>query len=1107
MQVNGLSSPHRPILQFVSRLAAAVSSRSQRTGFPAAFWLMALSVAGVCTSSEAQTGEWTWRGGSSTATSVPGVYGTLKTPAAGNIPGGREWASSWIDGSGHFWLFGGYGIDASGNLGYLNDLWEFNPSTNKWAWMSGSSKMGCGGEDGCGQSGVYGKLGTPAAGNAPGGRISASSWTDASGNLWLLGGDGYDAAIYGGYFGNLNDLWEFSPSTNEWVWMGGSNSTDVSGVYGRMGVPAAANMPGGREGASSWTDNADNLWLFGGGTFGESWGNDQWDFDPSTNEWTWMGGSKAVLNVKYGTVGEPGVYGTLEAPAAGNVPGSRDSAANWTDSGGNFWLFGGQGYDSSGDLGDLNDLWEFNPSTYEWAWMGGSDTLPCKISCGLSGAYGNLSVPAAGNAPGGRWLASSWTDNGGHLWLFGGNGYDASGDVGELNDLWEFNSFTNEWAWMGGNSTLNCEGVSSCGRPGVYGTLGMPAAGNAPGGRDGAVNWTDSSGHLWLFGGAGFITETTNGLLNDLWEYQPPTSSLPTAATPAFSVAAGIYPSPQTVSISDTTADATIYYTLDGATPADKSAKYVKALTIATTTTVQAVALATNYTISDVATATYTILQPQAIAFAQPASPVAFGVKPIALSATASSSLAVTFTVLSGPASVSGSTLTISGAGTVIVAANEAGSAVYLPAPQVTRTVIVNKAAQTIAFAPPPSPITYGARPITLLATASSDLAVTFSVVSGPAKLTGSALIIASAGIVVVAASQAGNANYLPAPQVRQSIVVNKAAQTIAFAPPHSPVTYGVKPITLNATASSGLSVTFSVLSGPARLAGSTLTITGAGPVAVTANQAGNADYSPAPRVTRTVTVNKASQTIAFAPPHSPVTYGAKPITLSAVASSGLSVTFSVLSGPASVAGSTLTVTGAGPVAVAANQAGNTDYSPAPRVTRTVTVNKASQTISFTAPASPVNYGAKPIALSATSSSGLAVTLSIVSGPGKVSGSTLTITGSGLVTVAANQAGSATYAAAPQVREGITVDKGTLTVAANNLSMKQGAAVPTLTYSIAGFVNKDTQANATTGKPALSTTATSKSVPGSYPISARSGTLAARNYSFTFVNGVLTVAP
>jgi hypothetical protein len=90
-----------------------------------------------------------------------------------------------------------------------------------------------------------------------------------------------------------------------------------------------------------------------------------------------------------------------------------------------------------------------------------------------------------------------------------------------LNDLWEFNPATNEWAWMGGSRTVPAEWE---GQPGVYGTLGTPAAGNIPGGREGASSWTDCRGNFWLFGGYGPDSTGTEAALNDLWEYQPATS-------------------------------------------------------------------------------------------------------------------------------------------------------------------------------------------------------------------------------------------------------------------------------------------------------------------------------------------------------------------------------------------------------------------------------------------------------------------------------------------------------------------------------------------------------------------------------------------------------
>ena len=346
--------------------------------------------------------EWTWMGGGSTGVNYsprPGVYGTLGTPDAGNIPGGRADAVSWTDNSGNFWLFGGMGTDAIGSMGVLNDLWEFNSETIQWTWMGGSSTVGsnCALVSYCGQSGIYGTLYTFAAGNLPGGRSNAVKWTDSNGNLWLFGGYGYDA---NGDLGELNDLWKFNPAIRQWAWMGGSTT----------------------------------------------------------------------MHSKYR--GMPGVYGVLGTPAPGNAPGGRTSAMSWVDSNGNFWLFGGVGFDSSGGFGDLNDLWKFDPPTNRWAWMGGSSTIGTICDhfndCGYPGVYGALGTPASGNIPGSRLLAVTWVDSSGRVWLFGGTGFDAGGAWGPLNDLWAFFPSTSQWAWMGGSSTIRSNGF---GQLGVYGTL------------------------------------------------------------------------------------------------------------------------------------------------------------------------------------------------------------------------------------------------------------------------------------------------------------------------------------------------------------------------------------------------------------------------------------------------------------------------------------------------------------------------------------------------------------------------------------------------------------------------------------------------------------
>ena len=112
---------------------------------------------------------------------------------------------------------------------------------------------------------------------------------------------------------------------------------------------------------------------------------------------------------------------------------------------------------------------------------------------------------------------------------------------------------------------------------------------------------------------------------------------------------------------------------------------------------------------------------------------------------------------------------------------------------------------------------------------------------------------------MVVRASQAGNVNYQSAPDVTQSFVVNKAAQTISF-PAIADKLVTDAPFALPVSASSNLPVTLTVEGGAASLGqttGSTplLTLTGAGPVTVRASQAGDANYLAAPEVVHTFTV------------------------------------------------------------------------------------------------------------------------------------------------------------------------------------------------------------------------------------------------------------
>lgn len=195
-----------------------------------------------------------------------------------------------------------------------------------------------------------------------------------------------------------------------------------------------------------------------------------------------------------------------------------------------------------------------------------------------------------------------------------------------------------------------------------------------------------------------------------------------------------------------------------------------------------------------------------------------------------------------------------------------------------------------------------------------------------------------------------GTANTSQALTVEASpvVAVSGGSQTITFAA-LGDKTYGDPAFTVSATGgASGNPVTFTAsgncTSGGTN--GATITITGAGSCTVTANQAAGGGYTAATPVARSFSIAQAGQTISF--PGTPSqTYGGPSVTLAATASSGLPVSYAVLSGPCSVSGSTLSYSGAGTCDVRASQGGNANYLAAPSVTNTVTIAKATATMTL----------------------------------------------------------------------------------------------------------------------------------------------------------------
>ena len=330
--------------------------------------------------------------------------------------------------------------------------------------------------------------------------------------------------------------------------------------------------------------------------------------------------------------------------------------------------------------------------------------------------------------------------------------------------------------------------------------------------------------------------------------------------------------------------------------------------------------------------------------------------------AVASGSLDATFN--SGGSTVAGTsayTTTINGAPnqtviagtTVLPAGNYTITASFTPsnsalfsAASTTAAYSVTQARQTITFTQPASPVTYGSAAIMLSATGgASGNAIVFSIVSGPGTITGGTLTVTGVGTIVIAANQAGNANYSAAAQATRSLVVSNAGPTIGLVSSTNPV-LAQNAITLTATVSSSIGMptgTLTFLDGASVLGSGTLTggvatfttsSLAVGPHSITAAYAGDANFAAGVSSMLTETVEDFSFSISSvsvtAPPSGTAVFGVTftpvsattfpaPVALSVSGlPDGATSTFSPATLPAGSAATTVTLTVQLPPATAA---------------------------------------------------------------------------------------------------------------------------------------------------------------------------------------------
>ncbi|MFP4293971.1 MAG: M6 family metalloprotease domain-containing protein [Cyclobacteriaceae bacterium] len=391
--------------------------------------------------------------------------------------------------------------------------------------------------------------------------------------------------------------------------------------------------------------------------------------------------------------------------------------------------------------------------------------------------------------------------------------------------------------------------------------------------------------------------------------------------------------------------------------------------------------------------------------------PVSYGKAAFSLNAESSSGLPLQVQLLSGPVSLDGELLTITGVGEVVLKYSQAGNPDYLPAEKEVRFSIA-KAEQQISM-PAVGEYTYGDAPLVLMAEASSGLLPAYEITSGPGQLSGDSLVLLGAGTIRLKVSQAGNELYLPATELLTEVKVNKAPQQLSFASlgaEHQADTL----LILSASSSAGLPVAFRIVEGTAELQNDSLRVSRPGMLVIEAYQSGNDNYLPAEPARQQIRV-KAREMLVQQISGSEITdktFGDAPLMLDFAASSGLPVVMEV-SGPVKLEDQLLYLQGAGLVTVKVYQPGNDSYAASDTLMVSFEVKPARQQISFEiSQLSDTSY-----LLDAEASSGLPVSLQLMGGEGIISDDTLFVSAGGIFEVQASQQGNENYLPAQPVSQ------------------------------------------------------------------------------------------
>ena len=340
----------------------------------------------------------------------------------------------------------------------------------------------------------------------------------------------------------------------------------------------------------------------------------------------------------------------------------------------------------------------------------------------------------------------------------------------------------------------------------------------------------------------------------------------------------------------------------------------------------------------------------------------------------------------------------------------------------------VNKCPQIITF-PEIETKTFGDEAFTLPATTDKGLTINYqSTNTNVATVEGNVVTIKEPGETNIIATQAGNDDYLEATYVSRKLTVKKVTQTIVLNELQDK-TFEDIPFMLPATTDKGLTISYqSTNTNVATIEGNAVTIVGAGTTDIIATQQGDEHHYAATPVSRTLTVNRQTQSITFNA-FGNVVYGDAQIELNQYTNKNFEITYtSSNTDVATVNGNIISVIKPGVTVIKAIQNGNKNYLPAQSIERTLIVNKAEQKIEWhELPAK--KYGDDDFALPKTTDKGLTISYtSDNEDVATINGNIVSIKNAGSTNITATQSGDDYYNAATAVTQILTVSKITQSI-------------------------------------------------------------------------------